>query len=343
MMTTNETVFAPSAVPAELLAQVGEAMATAAARMLDDPAAAAAELPQLESLGLQLQSAARVLAATSAPRLERVDLGVAALQARAEWAAAFVRRGAAWHGPERGCVVLANPPLLMLLLDLAVSHALRMGSELQFDVVLGGAPPLATVRIMVMRPGRAMFDAQPGDAGELHWALLSQLARHTGVRAARQVGSLTLELSLAFRPEGSVTLSPGEQLAAGLPATPMPAGIRVLLLEPHDGVRALAERLMVGAGLQVSAAATVDQARGIVVHHLPDCLVTGIATDAPPCRPFVDELRARQPDLRVLELVDAPHVFDTSVPGTGGPARLARGELERYLVFALAQELGTAR
>lgn len=343
MMDTIEPRFAPATVPANLLAQIGELLATTATRLMSDPAATAVELPRLEALGLQLQSAARVLGTPGSPRQERVDLGVAALQARAEWAAEFARRGATWDGPAQGCVVLANPPLLKLLLDLAVAHALRMGSELRFEIVTRGTPPLATVRIAVLRPGRMMFEARPGDAAELHWALLSQLARHTDVRAERQVRSMTLELALGLHPEGAVRLTPGEVLDAGLPATPMPAGCRVLLLEPHDGTRVLAERLMRGAGLQVSAVATVDQARAATIQWLPDALVSGLATAEPHCRPFVDDLRARQPGLRVLELVAAPHVFDTSVPGTGGPARLARDDIERRLVDALAQELGSTR
>ncbi|MBX3599301.1 MAG: hypothetical protein KF863_01655 [Rubrivivax sp.] len=337
----------PATLPLPLLAQTGEAVAAAASRLQaawpGAPAAATAEIGALEELGLQLQATARVLAAPAGARPERVDLGVAALQARAEWTRAFARAGASWRGPEQGVEVVTNAPVLKLLLDLALAHALGLGSQVRVDVLLRGQPVLATLCVEVSRPGGALFQVRPGEAAELHWQLLTLLARHAGVVAERQVQAQAVELSLAWPPaasasSGALALQPLPEPAM-LPATPLPAGLRVLLLEPHEPTRVLAERLMAGAGLRVQAAATVGQARGALLQALPDVLVSGLPGSDPALALLLQDLRARQGGLRVLELSNDPHAFATSLPQAGAPARVARDDLERTLVAALAQEL----
>lgn len=338
----------PALLPLPLLAQAGEAVAAAASRLQaawpGAPADALAEAGALEDLGLQMQAVARVLAAPAGARAERVDLGVAALQARAEWARAFARAGAAWSGPEQGVEVVTNAPVLKLLLDLALGHALGLGSQVRVDVLLRGQPALATLGIAVSRPGGALFQVRPGEAAELHWQLLTLLARHAGVVAERQVQAQAVELTLAWPPAASgpglLALQPLPEPAM-LPATPLPAGLRVLLVEPHEPTRVQAERLMAGAGLKVQAAATVDQARGALLQALPDVLVSGLPDSDPALALLLQDLRARQGALRVLELSSDPHAFATSLPQAGRPACVARGDLARTLVAALAQELGT--
>lgn len=343
-MNASDTPFGPPTLPLPLLAQAGETVAATAARVQaawpDAPPAAAAELAALEELGLQLQSAVRVLSGPAGARPERVDLGVAALQARAEWSRAFARAGATWAGPDQGCEVTTNPSVLKLLLDLALAHALGLGPRVTVGVLLRGQPALATLRIEVSRPGGALFQAQPGEAAELHWQLLTLLARHAGVIAERQVQAMAVELTLAWPPAGALALQPLPEPAM-LPSTPLPAGLRVLLLEPHEPTRVQAERLMAAAGLKVRSAATVDQARGALTQQLPDLLVTGIACSDPAAALLLQDLRARHGALRVLELSPDPHAFATSLPQAGAPARVARDGLQRTLVAALAQELGT--
>lgn len=342
----------PALLPLPLLAQAGEAVAAAAARLQaawpGAPAAAGAEIGALEELGLQLQAAARVLAGPAGARPEPVDLGVAALQARAEWARTFARAGARWSGPDQGIEVLTNAPVLKLLLDLALGHALGLGSEVRVDVLLRGQPARATLAIAVARAGGGLFQVRPGEAVELHWQLLTLLAPHAGVVAERQVQAQAVELTLAWPPAvsgpGAPALQPLPEPAAPpptLPSTPLPPGLRVLLLEPHEPTRVLAERLMAGAGLKVQAAATVDQARGALRQALPDVLVSGLPGSDPALALLLQDLRVRQGALRVLELSSDPHAFATSLPQAGRPACVARGDLPRTLVAALAQELGT--
>jgi hypothetical protein len=341
-MKLSDHPFGPPTLPADLLAQVGQSVASTASQLQAQwpqaPAMAAAALLQLEQLGLQLQAVVRVLAGPAQAQAEAVDLGLAALQARAEWGAACAQAGARWAGPQNSATVHTNAAVLKQLLDLALAHALGLGTDIAVDVVQRDEPALVALRIEVTRPGGALFESRPGDAGELHWALLTALAAHAGVVVERQVRALGVELLMGWPGDGA-PVAPSLPDPASLAATPMPAGCRVLLLEPHEPTRLQAQRLMLQAGLHVRTAVTVDQARALLDQALPECLVTGIEVADPACTVLLQDLRARQPGLRVVELSRQPHDFATSLPQAGRPARVAREALDRTLIAALAQEL----
>jgi hypothetical protein len=144
-------------------------------------------LADLEQLGLRLQEVVRVLAAPARTGLEPVDLGLAVLQARAEWAAPLRRGGLDWVGPEESVDVMANPAVLKQLLDLALGHAIGLGRRLEFRLRFFGQPAQAKLLIAAVTPGSEPFASLPGDAAEWHWVLLAALAVRAGVVAERQV------------------------------------------------------------------------------------------------------------------------------------------------------------
>jgi hypothetical protein len=53
-------------------------------------------------------------------------------------------------------------------------------------------------------------------------------------------------------------------------------------------------------------------------------------------------VRAAQPRLRVIELVDDDNAFAFSAPGSDSPARVGRHDMARTLVLAVSQELDAA-
>jgi DNA-binding NarL/FixJ family response regulator len=120
-------------------------------------------------------------------------------------------------------------------------------------------------------------------------------------------------------------------------------GRRVLLVEPQETSRVQAEQLLGAAGMRVDVVARIDQAQGMLGTSLqtrvPDVLLTGVPAHDPACQSLIEALRAMQPRLRVVELVDDDSAFAFSVPGTDLPARVGRHTLPRTLVPALSQEL----
>jgi hypothetical protein len=57
---------------------------------------------------------------------------------------------------------------------------------------------------------------------------------------------------------------------------------------------------------------------------------------------LIEVLRAAQPRLRIVELVDDDDAFAFSVPGSDRPARVGRHDLARTLARAVAQEVDAA-
>jgi CheY-like chemotaxis protein len=120
------------------------------------------------------------------------------------------------------------------------------------------------------------------------------------------------------------------------------AGHRVLLIEPQGVARVQAHRLMQDAGMSVDAVASIDQARRGLHDGAADVIVTGVPVDDTQWAALLDELRAAQPRLRVVELVDDDDAFAFSVPDADRPARVGRHEMARTLLRAVSQELDAA-
>lgn len=188
---------------AVLLAGLGEAVAAATSGALKAPALppeTSAALGELERLGVQLQALGRVTGGHAALAPERVDLGMALLQLRAEWSTELARRGATLEGPTRGAEVRVSAGVLKQVLDLALLHALSLGTELHGEVGPHGVPELPTVTLSVAVPGRELFGISPRAMDELHWGMLSFLADATGLRLERQVDAHAVSLRVSFLP-----------------------------------------------------------------------------------------------------------------------------------------------
>ena len=70
--------------------------------------------------------------------------------------------------------------------------------------------------------------------------------------------------------------------------------------------------------MSVDAVASIDQARRGLHDGAADVIVTGVPVDDTQWAALLDELRAAQPRLRVVELVDDDDAFAFSVPDADG-------------------------
>lgn len=346
-------------LPPELLAKVGETYAVALSALhqrlsaleplpstrqaaLD---AALAEIARLEHLGVQLQAMARVLDNEGSAMVERIDLAAAARQALAERAEAARRRGVTCVGPREPLEVEANAGVVEQLLGHALDYALQIGTHIEVDAARQGQPAQPMLTLNVRRPPPTAAPEGSGSGGdfdELHWQLFAQLARAVGLAPQRVAVASTVVLMLGFGPADAAAPATAARSAAELPHTPLAVGRRVLVLDPRELPRLQAHRLMHGAGMSVDAAATIEQARAGARHAPPDLLVTGFSAEDPACAELIEELRAAQPRLRVIELVDDDSAFALSVPGSDRPARVGRQDLARTLLPAVSQELDAA-
>lgn len=337
-------------IPPEVLGKVGEAFAVsldALQRRLQPllPAAQAdadavrASVDRLEQLAIQLQELARMLAGEGRPVVETIDLRVALGQACADWQAAARRRGARLVGPPpRGeaFAVRAVAGVLDQLIELLLDHATRLGDQVHCALERHGDAARPMLVLRVQREGGHAADG----IDEVHWLLFELLARARGMAPHRVAAgdSVTLMLDLGERGPGEAAPTP----LTGLPQTRVDGARQVLLLEPLERPRVLAHELLRHAGLRVDVAASLEQARVALRERTPDLLVTGLAADQGECAALVEELRAVQPRLRVVELVDDDSAFALSLPGSSRPARVGRHDLARTLAAAVTQELDAA-
>jgi hypothetical protein len=298
-------------------------------------------IERLERFGQQLQSLARVLAGTAALPREHLDLARAAREAIVQWSEEARRFGATFGAPSRSCELDANAAAIAQLLDLGLEYALHVGSRIDIGVGMDGFSNHPALTILAHGPHA---DRDGDDIGfvELHWLLFADLARAIGLVPRRTTDGKAITLALVF-PGPDCEASPADVVSAALPHTAAAAGRGVLLLEPRETSRVQAYRFMSAVGMRVTAAANVEQARaGLGDDATPDVVVTGIAMEDAPFHALLDDLRAAQPRLRVVELVDDESAFDFSVPGSDAPARVGRHDMSRTLVSAVSQELDAA-
>lgn len=342
----------------DLLHKVGEVFSVALSRVLarvtaagagtvDDPVAQAAlaELARLERFGVQLQEISRVLAREGGWTTERINLTAAIRQTLAAWAGPAALAGAALTGPADDFEVEVNPPVLEQLLELGVEYALHVGDRITLGCGEEGEPPGPTLRFDIQRttaPAPTAPNAGTETLDDLQWQLFYTLARAMGWLPRRQAVGSTTRLTVRLAEPATAV----ERSAALLPRTPVAVGRHILLLDPQDVSREEAVRLLREVGLQVDVTVSVDQARShrqqARAPQPPDVLLTGLPADDPGCAALIDSLRAEQPKLRVVEIVDDDSAFTFSVPGTDAPARVGRHTLERTLVAAISQELDAA-
>jgi hypothetical protein len=346
----------PVKLPASVLAKVGESFASALSALQSSlstlgPMAAGqqptldaglAEIARLEQLGVQIQELARVLAGDAPVLPERVDLARAARQALAEWTKAAQQRGVCLAGPRDAFELDVNAAVLEQLLDLGLEYALHIGSRIEVNAGLQGRPAHPMLTIEVQRGKVPASGEGEEDFNELHWLLFVQLARAIGLVPQRLAVGQTVTLMLGFPDAGTLTTIMGGTSAALLPHTAVAASRRVLLVEPQTAARELVHRLLNEAGMQVDAVVTVDQARAGLHRNPPDVVVTGVPVEDAQCAALLDEARAAQPRLRVIELVDDDNAFAFSVPGSDSPARVGRHDMARTVVRAVSQELDAA-
>ena len=348
--------FAPVKLPAGVLAKVGESFAVALSALqrllatLEPLApgpqsvltAALAEVARLEQLGLQIQELARVLARDAPLIPERLDLARAARQAMAEWAATARRMGVRLAGPREPFELDVNAAVLEQLLDLGLEYALHIGSGVEVNAVAQGLPAHPVLTIRVQRRHSTPASADEDDLNEIHWLLFVQLARAMGLEPQRTVTSQTVTMTLGFPVAGPQAAGDGEFGAALLPRTAPTAGHRVLLIEPREIARVHAHQLMRAVGMRVDAVTHIERARACLRDGVPDVVVTGVPVSDRECEALLNEIRAAQPRLRVIELVDDNDAFAISVPGSDSPARVGRHDMARTLMSALSQELDAA-
>jgi hypothetical protein len=336
-------------VPPAILAKVGEHLAvsmTALGRQLtglghvtpDGQAildSGLGEVARLEDLGVRLQEVARILAGTGQPASERIDLARATREALGAWTR---RVGRSAGEPCGHLEVDIDPAVLEELLHLAIHFALQSGAPVAIAATMTGTPPRPALSIRAPNTGALITD----ETAELNWLLFSHLARAVSLVPGRVVDAQAVTLTLTFADVDADRTDEDTASLAEVSHTAALTGHRVLIVEPRDAARLQAHGLLRDAGMHVDASANVVQAQAALRDGRVDVVVTGIPIADAACAHLIDEMRAAEPRLRIVELVDDSDAFAFSVPGSDRPARVGREDMARTLARAVAQEIDAA-
>lgn len=353
----KRTTVTPARMSPTLLAKVGEAYGSALSQVHQSLASigplaerenaalhgAMVQVEQLKRLGMQMQALSRVLSGSADLPTETLDLGDAIRQVLAAWHETAWAEGITLVEPKGSCPIEANGGVVEQMLELAVQYAMHVGSRIEASI--GAHASLdshPTLTIKVQRRQSALGAVSDDEYDALHWLLLAMLAKSSGLTAQRIAVAGDLVLLLGFPSEPAEAQDSQFASAALLPRTSSVVDRRVLLIDPRQLQRVQAHRLMHEAGMKVDAVASLEQARGTFRDGVPDVIVTGIPADDEACAAMLEELRERQPRLRVIELVDDDTAFTFSLPGVSNAARVGRHDLARTLMPAIAQELDAA-
>jgi hypothetical protein len=347
---------ATTPVPPTVLAKLGEAFAGTLSQVLADYRAFAPpegsdrrrgrlphRLERLEGLGIQVQQVARVLSGHVGGDRETLDLAdtlrrtAESLLASPEGASLTVELAV------ESTPVLIDPAVLEHLISLGVAYGREIGQEL----VLRCLPGLSGRRSMMAIEARRDLDTPEfqnssfaeDEFDDLHWLLLSLLARAAGLNPQRVASPSAVVLTLTF-PRDARAESARED---ALPRTPIAAGHSVLVIDADADGRRHARDVLEAAGLRVDAVPTVEMARGALRDRRPEVLITGEMIDSSEIDQFVADLRGEQPDLHWIELVAAPNVFALSLPGSAIPSQLSRSEIGQSLLTAVSQQIDLNR
>jgi CheY-like chemotaxis protein len=314
-LPSPEARFAPAKLPPGVLAKVGETFASALSAVITELAAVGGQrresdqalaavhqrLTQLQRLGMQIQTVARVLGGAGQSAPETIDLAAALRQKLDEWAEPARRRGIHLFGPLEAFEIDVNAGVLEQLLDLAMESAIAVPHcvEIRVGVQRRSGNPMLTVEVLRELAGQAAA-VSDDDFNDLHWQLFGVLARSRALTPQRVAVGDNVILMLEFPPPAKPNPADALRNPVHDYRSSTVAERRVLVVEPYEFHRVQAHRLLHDVGMKVDAVASLDQARASLRDGVPDVLVTGIPVRDALLGALLDELRAAHPKLRVI-------------------------------------------
>lgn len=169
----------------------------------------------------------------------------------------------------------ANPEVLASLIDELINWAGGMAQDIGF-AVREPTPAQPSAQLLVIARV-ATASIAPDHWQNVGWYLWHQLARSLGAKAELQVTQEALSVTVEFAPAPAITTSAGNNTESTLSVHDTDlhsviAGCRVLLLIGSNDLHEQAHRAVSTLGLQISACASIVQAR----------VLLGLPSNGPP-------------------------------------------------------------
>ncbi len=321
---------APTQLPPSVLAQLGQDMLRLAQQLQTETAlseAGRSRLVELEALGRELQTLVHALGPGVRSEPETLSLLEAVQSTRRLWLTELARRGLQVQVSGQGLSCHVDPAQLQHALDLLFAHALAAGVDLRLSVQADG----------IGQPEVAVQGAGTGpDPAELHGQLLQWMSRAMPWRLTRvspAPGGWCLRLTLAAATAAAELV---DAQAMVLPRRRWSQLDRILVVDNDERTRAVAAGLLREAGLRGDCVASITQAEAALRDGLPSAVLCGYPLQDPRVDALRTSIERQRPGLRLVEMVNAPHVFAAGSTDGSIPARISRHDLPHTLLASLA-------
>ena len=343
-------------VPPFVLGQLGAELAewTAQARAL---LAHARETPatghlrrlcsQIGRRAVQMQRVARLLVGDYLPVREQVELDEALRAQMAD----LSRAHPDWavHADLRPAPLWIESAAVGLVLELALDWAVAHGRRLDVRLALSGDPPRALLSLTVSE--RRTLPAIPAtrspsgaaDGHDALWLLCRLAAQSLLLEPQRLADAQSTTLLQHFPAQGSchgdADVQVQETAAPRLEPDAPAAGCHVIVVEPDEAQRLQMRQLLHEAGLHVQAFASAREAEDLSRHFVAEALVNGLPADDPALPGLLAVLRARNPDLKLVQLTQDDFLY-IGLEDSGEAARVGRASVRDVLVQAVLLSVG---
>ena len=273
---------------------------------------------------------------------EKVCLDVVLKQALAR----LDGQGIAFTSNIKPVEIIVDAALLSSLVEAAVNWGAAQGQPVMASLHIKSWPEYALLHINAASPQAGT--AETSQADSLNWHLLTYLAQAMGVKLERELSAetgstLVLEFPRTVRSLEGLTATEvhtGEESV--FQGTKSMAGQRLLLIANDMLVRAAVEEAGRLLGLRVDAVSAVSRARDHLKLEAPHLIIIDERLRDGDFNLLVNEVRELNPDIGLVEIANAPNVFEISSWLDNSMTRLGRDVLRAKLPCVLSLELARA-
>ena len=255
-------------------------------------------------------------------------------------------KGIAFTSNIKPVEIIVDAALLASLIEAAVSWGADQGQPVAASLHIKSWPEYALLHIKVASPQAGT--AETSQADSLNWHLLTYLAQAMGVKLERELSAetgvtLLLEFSRTVRSlEGLTTTEVHTGEESVFQGTRSMAGQRLLLVANDMLVRSAVEEAGRLLGLRVDAVSAVARARDHLKLETPHLIIIDERLRDNDFDILINEVRVLNPDIGLVEVANAPNVFEISSWMDNSVTRLGRDVLRAKLPCVLSLELARA-
>jgi hypothetical protein len=243
----------------------------------------------------------------------------------------------------QGCTIESDPNLCKALIESALEWAMPFGNRLTVSTELSAWGASARMSIIADHVVKTKEDV-PGMDRTSHfiWELIIELSQALGVTATRSQVDGKTAISIEFH---AITENNHSSAVAGKEFnlmtmdSPQLSQMDILVYASTPFVKMSIDKTLAKAKCNVRYASSSKHMVRECELHLPAAMIIESELIDDTAKDLMEDVRRHVRNFAVIEIVQAPNVYDVSLPGSNNPCRLSVVNIESHLRDALTFEL----